>query len=403
MLILEIVFVSLASLRANLMRSSLTMLGVIIGVAAVITMVGLGEGAQASVQSQIEALGSNRLTIRAGSGFWTGARQRGARMSIGDAHKIIEQCDAVTQIVPVLERSSIQLEYQNRAATVTVTGTWIGYLEMNNWKLAAGRFFTGTEQEGNRRVAVIGSEIAANLFPRSVDPVGEEIRVTGVAFEIIGVLEEKGDSGFRSRDDVVVLPLGTAMRRLFGTDYISSITAEVPTENHITLAMAQIESVLRRQHRLRPGVDNDFNISRQTEFLNVIAETGQTFTFLLAGIAGVSLLVGGIGIMNIMLVSVTERTREIGIRKAIGARKSSIQLQFLIEAVVLSAVGGGLGIALGFAASRYLATQAGWQMLVSPNSVLLAFGFSALIGVVFGFYPARRASGLDPIEALRYE
>ena len=402
MLALEILAVALGSLRANLLRSILTMLGVIIGVAAVITMVALGEGAQASVRERIEALGSNRLTVRPGGGFWHGPRQRGARITLEEARDVLAGATSVLDITPEVGQS-VQLEYQTASANVQVVGTWANYLRANAWDLQAGRIFTESEQEGRRRVAVIGSDLAENLFPRGRDPVGETIGLRGVQFEVIGVLEPKGESGFRNRDESVLVPLSTAMFRLFGTRYLSSFTAEVADESQITLAMAEIETVLRRAHRLRPGTDNDFSITPQTEILNMIAETGETFTFLLGGIAMISLLVGGIGIMNIMLVSVTERTREIGVRKAIGATRLNIQLQFLIEAVVLSGLGGVLGIALGWSASRTLADMAGWQMLVSPDAVTLAFGFSAFVGVLFGFYPARRAARLDPIEALRYE
>jgi putative ABC transport system permease protein len=404
MLLLEITLVALSSLRANLMRSILTMLGVIIGVAAVITMGALGSGAQAAVESQIAGLGANTLTVRAGSGFWGGgSRDRGARMEIDDAYAIIEKTTSIGAVVPVLDRSGVQVEYENKAGTISVTGTWIGYLEANGFKVDRGRFFTGIEQDGNRRVAVIGSETATNLFDSNVDPIGEQIRISGVVFEIIGILQEKGSMGPFSRDNVAVIPLSTAMRRLFGTDYLSSISVEALSDQHVTMAMAEIESVLRRQHRLRPGTDNDFSITRATEFLNVIAGAQQSFTFLLAGIAAISLIVGGIGIMNIMLVSVTERTREIGIRRAIGARRSAIQLQFLIEAVALSCLGGAMGIALGYMASDQLAARAGWQMMVTGDTVGMAVGFSAMVGVVFGFYPARRASKLDPIDALRYD
>ncbi len=403
MLGFEIMLVALTSLRANLLRSMLTMLGVIIGVAAVITMVALGEGAQASVQDQLAGLGATRLTVRAGADFRRGFGSRGAQMKVEDAYAVQAKATSVEAVVPTLSRQNVQVEWQNSQGTSSITGTWADYLRMENWPLASGRFFTETEQEGHRRVAVLGSEAATNIFPSNVDPIGEELRIQSIAFEVIGVMDEKGGSSFFSRDNVIIIPMSTAQRRLFGTELISSMTVEATSEGHLTMAMAEIESILRRQHRLRPGADNDFSITRQTEFLNVMQSATQSFTFLLAGIAGVSLIVGGIGIMNIMLVSVTERTREIGIRKAIGARKNSIQLQFLIEAVVLSCLGGAMGIAVGYFASQRMAESAGWQMLVSANSVGLAFGFSALIGIVFGFYPARRASRLDPIEALRYD
>jgi putative ABC transport system permease protein len=284
-----------------------------------------------------------------------------------------------------------------------VIGTWTDWPRVNGWRLDRGRFFTEAEQEGRRRVAVVGSEVAEDLFPEYVDPIGSWIRLNGVQFEVIGVLASKGDTGFRNQDDTVVVPLATAQSRLFGTEYLSSFVAEARSDAHVTMATAELESILRRTHRLRPAVENDFTITGQTAFLDLVAETGQTFTLLLAGIAGVSLVVGGVGIMNIMLVSVTERTREIGVRKAMGATRRSIRLQFLIEALVLSTLGGTLGISLGWAASEFFQWRLGWSTLVSLTAVVLAFGFSATVGIVFGLYPAFRAARLDPIEALRYE
>jgi putative ABC transport system permease protein len=284
-----------------------------------------------------------------------------------------------------------------------VIGTWVNWPRVNGWSLDRGRFFTETEQEGRRRLAVIGSEVAEDLFPEFVDPIGASVRLNGVQFEVIGVLASKGDTGFRNQDDTVVVPLSTAQYRLFGTEYLSSFVAEAGSDSQVTMATAEIESILRRQHRLRPTVENDFTITGQTEFLNLVAETGRTFTMLLAGIAGVSLVVGGIGIMNIMLVSVTERTREIGLRMAVGARARDILTQFLVEAVTLSLIGGMIGIALGIGSSNAISYLAEWPTILAPESVVLAFGFAAAIGVFFGFYPARKASRLDPIDALRYE
>jgi putative ABC transport system permease protein len=402
MLFLEIIKVAMASLRANVMRSSLTMLGVIIGVAAVIAMVALGEGAQARVQEQLSTLGANRLTVRAGAGWFSGGRDRGARLSIDDARAVQDGASAVATVVPVLERNAT-VEYGNLSSSMEVIGTWVNWPRVNGWELDRGRFFTEAEQEGRRRLAVIGSEVAEDLFPEFIDPIGSSVRLNGVQFEVIGVLAAKGDTGFRNQDDTVVVPLSTAQYRLFGTEYLSSFVAEATTERQVTMATAEVESILRRQHRLRPTVENDFTITGQTEFLNLVAETGRTFTLLLAGIAGVSLVVGGIGIMNIMLVSVTERTREIGLRKALGATKRSIRLQFLIEAVVLSSLGGALGVTLGSVAASAFRWRFGWHTVVSPDAVPLAFGFSAIVGVLFGFYPAFRASRLDPIVALRFE
>jgi putative ABC transport system permease protein len=403
MLYFEIMRVAISSLRSNPMRSILTMLGVIIGVAAVITMVALGTGAQTAVESRISALGTNVLTVRQGFGRGTGgARARSERLSIEDARVLQEKVRTITAVVPIFQQQT-QVEFGNVNLSAQIVGTWANWAEVNNWEIEQGRFMTQGEADGRRRVVVLGSELSKQLFPASVDPVGAEIRIRGIPFEVIGVFKEKGSGGFGNPDEQAWIPLSTSQWRVFGTDRLSNIQVKVANDNLITAAMAEIETHLRRQHRLRPDAESDFQISSPTQFLELMQESQQTFTYLLAGIAAVSLLVGGIGIMNIMLVSVTERTREIGIRKSIGATRGSVQLQFLIEAVVLSCLGGALGIALAWVASDQLSASFGWTMVIPPNAVVLSFGFAALIGIIFGFYPAVRASRLDPIEALRYE
>jgi putative ABC transport system permease protein len=405
MLYYEILRVALGSLRANPMRSILTMLGIIIGVAAVIVMVALGTGAQSAVESRIASLGTNVLTVRQGWGRGSsGARMRSERLNIEDARALQEGVRSVTRVVPETSNNA-QVEYENANMNVSIVGTWASWPEVNNWEMEQGRFFSQAEAEGRRRVAVLGADLAAELIPQSVDPVGATVRIRGIRFEVIGVLKAKGGGGMMggSPDERAVIPLSTAQWRVFGSDRISSVALQVAEENLMTMAMAEIESIMRRRHRLRPGQENTFRISSQTEFLEILQESQQTFTLLLAGIAAVSLLVGGIGIMNIMLVSVTERTREIGIRKAIGATRGSVQLQFLIEAVVLSCLGGALGIGLAMLSSDILGERFGWTMVVPPDAVVLSFGFAAIIGIIFGFYPAVRASRLDPIEALRHE
>ncbi len=404
MLYFEIMRVAINSLRSNPMRSMLTMLGVIIGVAAVITMVALGTGAQAAVEAQLSSLGADILTVSQGFGRGaSGARGRSERLSVDDAIAIQAKGRTITDVVPV-SQSDAQVEYGNVNLNTRVIGTWANWAEINRWEIGQGRFMTKAEADGRRRVAVLGSALSELLFRPSIDPVGSQIRIRGIQFEVIGVFEEKGSGNdFRNPDEQVWIPLSTSQWRVFGTASINNIQVQIANENLMTAAMAEIEAVIRREHRLRPDVDSDFRISSQTQFLEVIQESRQTFTMLLAGIAAVSLVVGGIGIMNIMLVSVTERTREIGIRKAIGATRASIQLQFLIEAVVLSCLGGALGIALAWVASEQLARNFGWTMVIPANAVVMSFGFSAMIGIVFGFYPAVRASRLDPIEALRYE
>jgi putative ABC transport system permease protein len=404
MLYFEIMRVALGSLRSNPMRSILTMLGVIIGVAAVITMVALGTGAQTAVESRISSLGTNVLTVRQGFGRGAGgARGRSERLSIDDAREIQAKSRTITDVVPIFERET-QVEYGNVNLSTRIVGTWANWADVNSWQISQGRFMTQAEADGRRRVAVLGSELAKQLFPASVDPVGADIRIRGIQFEVIGVFAEKGSgTGFSNPDEQAWIPLSTSQWRVFGSDRLSNIQVKVANDNLITAAMAEIETIIRRTHRLRPDAESDFQISSQTQFLEVLQESQQTFTLLLAGIAAVSLLVGGIGIMNIMLVSVTERTREIGIRKSIGATRGSVQLQFLIEAVVLSCLGGALGIALAWVASDQLSESFGWTMVIPPDAVVMSFGFAALIGIVFGFYPAVRASRLDPIEALRYE
>jgi putative ABC transport system permease protein len=404
MLYFEIMRVALGSLRANPMRSMLTMLGVIIGVAAVITMVALGTGAQSAVESRISALGTNVLTVRQGFGRGAGgARGRSERLAIDDAREIQAKARTVTEVVPVSERET-QVEYGNVNLSARIIGTWANWAEVNNWEIGQGRFMTQAEADGRRRVAVLGSELAKQLFPPSVDPVGAQIRIRGIQFDVIGVFKEKGSgTGFGNPDEQAWIPLSTSQWRVFGSNRLSNIQVQVANDNLITAAMAEIESIVRRTHRLRPDAESDFQISSQTQFLEVLQQSQETFTRLLAGIAAVSLLVGGIGIMNIMLVSVTERTREIGIRKSIGATRGSVQLQFLIEAVVLSCLGGALGNALAWISADYFSATYGWTMVIPPDAVVMSFGFAALIGVVFGFYPAMRASRLDPIEALRYE
>ena len=405
MLYFEIMRVALNSLRVNPLRSMLTMLGVIIGVAAVITMIALGTGAQAAVEAQLNSLGADLLTVSQGWGKGRdGARGRSERLSVDDAVAIQAKTRTITDVVPVSERDA-QVEYGNVNLGTKVIGTWAQWAELNNWEIAQGRFMTQAEADGRRRVAVLGSALSEILFPLSIDPVGSEIRIRGILFEVIGVFQEKGvaAAGRGNRDEQVWIPLSTSQWRVFGSDRINNIQVKIASENLMTAAMAEIEAVIRREHRLSPSAESDFRIDAATTYLEVIQESRETFTMLLAGIAAVSLVVGGIGIMNIMLVSVTERTREIGIRKSIGATSGSVQLQFLIEAVVLSCLGGALGIALAWVAADQLSESFGWTMVIPPNAVIMSFGFAALIGIVFGFYPAVRASRLDPIEALRFE
>ncbi len=408
MLIGEIISVALGALRANKLRSLLTMLGIVIGVAAVIAMVALGSGAQQAVKNRIASLGTTLLSISPGQarGFGAAIGGQRKRMTIEDAKSLDdpERLPDVIAVEPEMQKTS-QVTWTNRNANTSIIGTTSNYLTVRNYKLSAGRMFTEAEDAGQRRVAVVGPTVAANLGLTSPDAlVGEDIRIGGVLFTVIGATETKGQgSTFGDPDDQILIPITTGRYRVFGSNWVRSINVLASTEDNIPLAMAEIQKALRRQHRLRSNDPDDFQIRSQTDFLTTTAETTQVFTYLLAGIAGVSLLVGGIGIMNIMLVSVTERTREIGIRKALGATRWNILLQFLIEAVVLCCLGGIVGIGLGAGGAQLMSKTAGWNTQISLAAVGVAFAFSAGVGVLFGVWPARRASVLDPIVALRYE
>lgn len=402
--IIESFHAALASLWANKLRSLLTMLGIIIGVGAVITMIGLGEGAQRSVQERLQAMGSNLLTVSPGAARGGGGAVRvagTARLYTSDADAILERVEFVEAVVPEMSRN-MQVQYLNRNWNARVVGTTAIYPTIRNHLPVDGRFFTDSEDRAAAKVAVLGSAIAAQLYDRS-SPVGETIRIGGQRFQVIGVLEEKGMAGWNNPDEQVFIPLLTAQRRLMGRDHLTSIVVQVRDQQFMDIATIEVERVLRREHRLRPDQDNDFRIFNQADLITTFQETQRTFAFLLAGIAGVSLIVGGIGIMNIMIVSVTERTREIGIRKAVGARRRDILLQFMLEAVMLSIIGGIIGIGAGMFASDMLARFAGWNTVILLEAILLSFLFAAAIGIFFGIYPAQKAAKQNVIESLRYE
>ncbi|MGH7570824.1 MAG: ABC transporter permease [Gemmatimonadota bacterium] len=402
MLLLEIIRVALDSLRANKLRSFLTMLGIIIGVAAVITMLALGSGAQRAVQEQIAQLGTDVLTIRPGQGWFRGARSMEADLTMDDAEAVVRGAPLVRDVAPEMT-SSEQVENGATNANVRIMGTTANYPEVNRFPLALGRFFTAEEDQGRRRVAVLGGAVPEVLAAEPVELVGRSIRIDNIPFEVVGVLEEKGGTGWFNQDEVILVPLQTARFRIKGDETIDRFNASVTDPAMMTAAMAQIEQVLRRQHRLRVGDENDFWIQDRTELLGTQQETTRTFSWLLAGIAAVSLIVGGIGIMNIMLVSVTERTREIGVRKALGATRRAILVQFLLEALVLCVLGGLVGIGIGIGASVGLSRAANWNTDVSALAIGLAVLFSGVVGLFFGLWPANRAARLDPIVALRYE
>jgi putative ABC transport system permease protein len=404
MLLAEIIRVALEALRANKLRSLLTMLGIIIGVGAVITMIALGSGAQKAVQDRIQALGPTLLTVYPGQSFTRGIAS-GSRVSLtlDDDTALANNAQYVSAVVPELS-SNLQVQMGNLNINVNIVGTTPNYVLVRNYTVTAGRMFTAGDDAARRRVAVLGAAIPQMLNTNRDAMIGQELLIRGITFEIIGVLSEKGSQGsFFNPDEQILIPLQTARYRVMGTDRLRSITAQAQDLNSMNLAMIEIERVLRRQHKIRPGGDNDFQIRNQTDILATFQQTTQTFKYLLAGIAAVSLLVGGIGIMNIMLVSVTERTREIGVRKALGATRFNILFQFLVEALVLCLAGGLIGVLLGSLGAALISKLAQWNTLISPLAILLAFVFSAAVGLFFGIWPARRAASLDPIVALRYE
>ncbi|HTI04646.1 MAG TPA: ABC transporter permease [Gemmatimonadales bacterium] len=406
MLIGEIIQVALQAIRANKLRSFLTMLGIIIGVGAVITMVALGSGAQKSVQERIQALGPTLLSIYPGQAFRGGiAIDFGSRVSltVDDADSLAANARHVKAVVPELTRN-MQIKRAGQNANVNIVGTTPNYPIVKNYTLTAGRMFTAGENEGRRRVAVLGSAIPDMFNANPAGMVGQELQIRGIPFEIIGVLSSKGSAaGFGNPDEQVLIPLQTGRYRIMGTDRLRTITVDAQDVSQMTLTMIEIERVLRKEHKIRPGGENDFQIRNQSDILATFQQTTQTFTYLLAGIAAVSLLVGGIGIMNIMLVSVTERTREIGVRKALGATRFNILFQFLVEALVLCMVGGILGILFGTLGAVALSSLAHWNTSINFFAIVAAFLFSAVVGLFFGIWPARRAASMDPIVALRYE
>jgi putative ABC transport system permease protein len=406
MLLGEIIGVALSALRVNKLRSILTMLGIVIGVAAVIAVVALGRGAQQAVNERISSLGTTMLTVIPGQVFTGGVASSTdrAKLYVEDATALAQRGTLFAGVEPEMSRT-LQVQYRNQNTSTQVIGTTANYADVRKYTLAAGRMYTEADDNGRQRVAVLGATTAANLGATAPEGiVGSMIRIRGIQFEVIGVFAPKGGAtGFSDPDDQVIIPLNTGRFRVFDTKELRAINVLAMSEAQIPETMTEIESIMRRQHRLPSGRDDDFNIRNQSDFLNAAQQTTQVFGLLLAGIATVSLLVGGIGIMNIMLVSVTERTREVGIRKALGATRRNILAQFLIEAVVLCVVGGIIGIVVGAGTAVVMRYGLHWNTDVSIGAVGAAFIFSAVVGVVFGVWPARRAASLDPIVALRYE
>jgi putative ABC transport system permease protein len=400
--------ISFRALRVNKMRSALTMLGIIIGVGAVIAMLAVGTGASKRIAEQISSMGSNLLIILPGATTAGGVRMGSGTqptLTTADAQAIQRECPAVRNVAPVLSGVA-QVIYGHQNWSTGVVGTTPSMLTVRDWQLAAGRPFTEQDVKSATKVCLLGQTVVDNLFG-DMDPVGQFIRIKNLPFTVIGVLARKGQSAQgQDQDDTIYVPVTTAQKKLFGTSFpgmVRIIMVKAKSTEDLAPAEKQMNELLRQRHRIGRDQENDFTIRNLTQIMQTAEQSTKVMTLLLGAIASVSLLVGGIGIMNIMLVSVTERTREIGIRMAIGAKTWDIRLQFIIEALILSLIGGVAGIILGISGSKILSALAGWSTIISPFSILLAFGFSGIVGIFFGFYPAYKASLLDPIEALRYE
>ncbi len=400
--------IALRALRVNKMRSALTMLGIIIGVSAVIAMIAVGSGAKARIAEQIASMGSNLLMVQSGSSTSGGIRMGSGTvptLTVDDAKAIQTEVPSIKYVAPNLPGVA-QVVYGNQNWSTGITGTTPEMLDIREWSIDSGRPFTQQDVDGTARVCLLGMTVVQNLFG-GIDPIGQIVRIKNVPFIVVGVLSSKGQSTWgQDQDDTVIVPLTTAQKRLFGMQFpgmVRGISAQAKGPEMMKEAENQINALLRQRHRIQPNQDNDFTVRNLTEIMATAEQSASVMSLLLGAIASISLIVGGIGIMNIMLVSVTERTREIGIRIAVGAKSKDILLQFLIESLVLSLIGGILGIAIGIAGTYILSSFTKWPTLLSLQAIFLAFFFSGSIGVFFGFYPARKASLLDPIEALRYE
>ncbi|MBM6823828.1 ABC transporter permease [Veillonella magna] len=394
-----------ASLIANKMRSLLTMLGIIIGVAAVIALVSIGFGVRQQIQDSISSLGSNLLMVYPGAPRTPGVRPTAASqktLKVKD-YETLKKLNDVDMISPVAGSSSYVIVYTNKNWTTTVNGINSDFQYINNWTMKSGRFITDAQVERRERVAVIGSTVAKNLFGDE-NPVGKDIRIKNDPFKVVGVLDTKGSGSFgNDQDDIVFIPYTTAMERVRGVDYLSMIYIKAKDGADLNRVQSDIENIMRVRHKIKNPELDDFNVRNMATIMETVNETTGTMTLFLGAVAAISLLVGGIGIMNIMLVSVTERTREIGVRKALGATYRVIVMQFLIEAVVISLIGGAIGVVFGIGASKLISAATSMKTVISMGPILLSFGFSMAIGLIFGIYPARKAAKLNPIDALHYE
>jgi putative ABC transport system permease protein len=394
----------LDALTRNRMRSALTVLGIVIGVAAVIATLAIGQGARSAVQAQIRAMGSNVIMVIPGTvsaGGAHGAMGGNTSLTPEDAAAIKQECPAVDAVAPTV-RTFAQLVSGDQNWNSQVQGTTPDFLVARRWVVQDGVFITDSDVRGAAKVCVLGQSVVKQLFGDS-DPVGSTIRIKDMPFKVVGTLVAKGSNGHDDQDDVLIVPYTTVQRKFLHITHVQAIVLSAASEKQVNAAVDQITDLLRQRHRIKPGDNDDFFMRTQLDIASAAEATSKVMTTLLASIAAVSLLVGGIGIMNIMLVSVTERTREIGVRRAVGARKTDILLQFLFESAFLSLGGGVIGVLLGALAARLVSQFAHWPTVLQPGAVLLAFGFASVIGLFFGFYPARRAAGLDPVDSLRYE